>query len=155
MRSTPGFALIDSLRGVRVHEALWLVGPAAEEILLHLGHPELARLRLEGDETVFINEHRLVPEPLLPGFLRDILEDALPDFTRVRRPLEAFRLAAEFHAVNHSGHLSTPRAILPRARAVRPPPARQVRASGLRPPRPAPAQRPVQAPRARSRDQSE
>src|SRR5687767_10935934 len=102
MRSTPGFALISSLRGVRVHEALRLVGPAAEEIFLHLCHQELARLRLEGDEPVFIYKHRLVPEPFLPGFLRDILEDALPDLTRVRRTLEAFRLAAELHAVDHS-----------------------------------------------------
>src|SRR5688572_21108749 len=140
----------NSWRGARVHEALWLLGSAPEEIFLHLAHQELARLRLEGHEPVLVDQHRLVPEPLLPGFLRDVLEDALPELTRIRRPLEAFRLAAELHAVDHSGHLSTPRAILPRARAIRPPPGRQVRASALRLLQPAPLPRRRRLPRARS-----
>src|SRR5262245_65126711 len=120
---------IGSPRGARLDEAARRLRAGAEEEFLHLADEELPRLRLEGHEAVFVDQHGLVPEPLLPGFPRDLLEDALAELTRIRRAIEAFRLAAELHAVDHPGHPSTPRAILPRARAVRPPPPRRVLAS--------------------------
>jgi len=53
---------------------------------------------------VLVHQHFLVLEPLLPGFLRDVLEQALAELARVRREIETFRLAAELHALHHPGH---------------------------------------------------
>src|SRR6188474_2801785 len=129
---------IGSPRGARIHEALRRLRPGSEKVFFHLAGKEFPGLRLDGHEAIFVDQQRLVPEPLLPGVLLDVLEDALAELTRIRRAIEAFRLAVELHAMNRPGHLSTPRAILPRERAIRPLRPRQVRASAPRHPRPTP-----------------
>src|SRR5436190_12816355 len=48
----------------------------------------------------------LHPHP--PGFLRDVLEDALSEIAGIRRLVEAGRLALEHHAIHHSRHDSFP-----------------------------------------------
>src|SRR5262245_48279786 len=126
-------------------------GPVAEEVLFHFSYEECPCLRLERHEPVFVDQHGLVAKPRLPGFLRDVLEDALAELTGIRRAIEAFRLATELHALDHSGHLATPRAILPRARAVRLPREPQVRASAPRPLRRGCRGREAARPRARCR----
>ena len=131
-----------SFRRFGIDEPLRGLGSAAKEILLHLRDQELARLGFERHEPVLVDQHRLVAEPLLPGFLRNILENALAELTWIRRAIEAFRFAAELDALDHSGHSGSPRAILPRARAVRPSGSTQVRASLHRPrQRPRPSRR--------------
>ena len=48
-------------------------GAFAEEILCHLLYKELLCLRRPGLETVFIEQHFLVLEPLAPGLLRNVV----------------------------------------------------------------------------------
>src|SRR5690606_19945061 len=81
-----------------------------EEKLLHLVLEELARLRLDGRQPILVDEHRLMLEPALPRELRHVLVDALPERTGVRRPVEAFGLFAEQHAMHHPSQLPSPRA---------------------------------------------
>jgi hypothetical protein len=47
-------------------------------------------------------------EPPLPGELRYVVEDALAEFTGIRRSIEAFGFGTEDDALNGSGHLSFP-----------------------------------------------
>ena len=44
--------------------------------------------------------------------LRDVLVDPLAELARVRREVEAFGLAAELHAVDHSCHAMTPSSLM-------------------------------------------
>ena len=93
---------------VRIDEALRGLGSAAKEVFLHLRDQEFSRFRFEGHEPVLVDQHRLVAEPLLPGFLRNIFENALAKLTGIRRPIEAFRFAAELDALDHSSHSGSP-----------------------------------------------
>src|SRR5690606_36666535 len=74
------------------------------EELLHFLGDELARLGVEGGQAVLVHEHGLVVQPRLPGLLRDVLVDPLPELARPRRALEPLGLAAELHAFHHSCH---------------------------------------------------
>src|SRR5690606_12615157 len=84
--------------------ALGLRGTLAEEKFLHLLAQELARLGLDDDEPVLVDQHRLVAEPLLPGFPGDVFIDALAEFPRIGRPLEPLGFAAQQHALDGSAH---------------------------------------------------
>jgi hypothetical protein len=75
-----------------------------KKVALHLLREVVARLLVGEIETVLVHQHFLVLEPLLPGFLGHVLEQALAELARVRREIETFRLAAELDALHHPGH---------------------------------------------------
>jgi hypothetical protein len=56
-----------------------LVGTAAEEVALHLLRQILAGPGIHQVEAVLVDQHGLVFDPLLPAFLRDVLEDLLAE----------------------------------------------------------------------------
>src|SRR5688572_23669248 len=60
--------------------------------------------RLDRRQPVLIDEHDLVLDPLLPGFLRHILEDPLAELARIGRPVEAGRLFLQQDAIHHPRH---------------------------------------------------
>src|SRR5690349_5587203 len=80
------------------------VGALAEEMPLGLLHEVLARPRVGEVQPVLVHEHGLLAQPLLPGFLRDVLPDALAELAGIRRKFEALGLAAELDALHHAGH---------------------------------------------------
>src|SRR6187401_3097743 len=88
----------------RLHEFLGCLRPFSEEEFFHLELEPLAMRRLDGRQPVFVDEHDLVLHPLLPRFLRHVLEDALAELARIRRAIEAGRLLLQQHAIHHSRH---------------------------------------------------
>src|SRR5918911_3009690 len=80
------------------------IGTGAEEVALGLLHEVFARARVGEIQPVLVHEHGLVLEPLRPGFLRDVLPDALAELAGIRGKLEALGLAAEFDALHHPSH---------------------------------------------------
>src|SRR5512140_15578 len=60
---------------------------AAEEVLLHLLGEPLARPRVREREPVLVDEHRLMPQPLLPRLFRDVFVDPLAELAWVRRQI--------------------------------------------------------------------
>src|SRR5690349_4951849 len=108
-RRPPSQPRTDLLR----NELFRLVRTIAEEELLHLELETLAMGRLDRREPVLVDQHHLVTHPLLPRFLRDVLENALAELTRIRRLLEAGGFLLQQHALNHSAHDSILSARLP------------------------------------------
>src|SRR5674476_564599 len=76
----------------------------AEEILFHFRGDECARFRIERIEAVLVDQHGLMHEPCLPGFLRDMLVDALAELAGPWSEREALGFAMEFYAVDIAGH---------------------------------------------------
>src|SRR4029079_18721988 len=76
----------------------------AEEMTLHLLSEILARARVGEAQAILVDQHRLVLEPLRPRLLRYVLVDALAEFARIRRKVEAFSLVPELDALNHACH---------------------------------------------------
>src|ERR1043166_3920524 len=70
-------------------------GALAEEMALGLLHEVLARFRVGEVEAVLVHQHGLLLQPLRPGFLGDVLPDALAERSRVRRKVHAFGFAPE------------------------------------------------------------
>src|SRR5690349_12694241 len=66
-------------------ELLRFVRAVAEEELLHLELEPLAMRGLDRRQPIFVDQHHLVTHPLLPRLLRDVLEDAFAELTRIRR----------------------------------------------------------------------
>ena len=116
-RRTPGAALLElfthsgvgtmitaepmqRLREARIDD----VGAFAEEVLLHLLGEVLAGADIRQVQAILVHQHGLVLEPLRPGFLRHVLEDALAQFARIGREVEALGLAAELDAFHRSCH---------------------------------------------------
>jgi len=64
---------------LRRHVARRRVGPRAEEMVFHLAQQVLARARVGEVEAVFIHQHGLVAQPVGPGLLAHLLENALAD----------------------------------------------------------------------------
>src|SRR5690606_21411748 len=81
---------------------------AAEEMLLHLLGEPLAGAGVGQRQPVLVDEHRLVTQPLRPRLLRDVLVDALAEFARIGREVEAFGFSAKLHAVNGTSHRGGP-----------------------------------------------
>src|SRR5690606_33979481 len=75
-----------------------------EKELLHFVFEELAGLRLDRREPVFVDQHGLVLEPALPRELRHVLVDPHAERARIRRAVEPFGFGAEHHAIDHSTH---------------------------------------------------
>src|SRR5215467_11856881 len=71
---------------------------------LHLLGEVLARSRIGEAQSVLVDEHRLVAQPLLPRLLRDVLENTLAELARIRREIQTLGLAAELDAMNHASH---------------------------------------------------
>src|SRR6185503_10719655 len=80
------------------------VGAFAEEMALGLLHEVLARARVGEVEAVLVDQHRLLLEPLRPGFLRDPLPDALAERPGVGREVHAFGFASQLYTLHHSRH---------------------------------------------------
>src|SRR5690606_20318328 len=91
-------------RIVRGNVAAGGLGAAAEEELLHLPLQELAGLGLDRRQPVLVDQHRLVREPALPGLLRDVVENALPELAGIGGEVQPLRFPAEQHAVDGSCH---------------------------------------------------
>src|SRR6266436_1188052 len=75
-----------------------------DEMLLHLLGEIFPRARVGEVQLVLVDEHGLVLDPGLPGFLGDVLVDALAELARVGREVEPFRVAAELDALHHTCH---------------------------------------------------
>jgi molecular chaperone GrpE len=63
---------------------LFLTCDAAKEMFVHLLHQIIARLFIGKIETVLVDQHLLLLEPLLPRFFRNVLEDALAELAQVK-----------------------------------------------------------------------
>ena len=79
-------------------------GAHAKEEAVHLFFQVFSGLGVHGAQAVFVDEHGLVAEPVLPGLPGDILEDPLAEFAGIGGTVEAFGLAAELDAIYHSSH---------------------------------------------------
>src|ERR1700743_1841850 len=86
------------------HISRSLIGAFAEEELLRLLHQILTRARIGHVQAVFVDQHGLLLEPRLPGFLRDALVDPFAELARQRRKIETFGFLAELRALNHASH---------------------------------------------------
>src|SRR5690606_9658136 len=77
-----------------------------EEVLFHLGGEKAARRCVERIETVLVDQHGLVGEPVGPRLFGDILVDALAELARPWSEGEPFAFEAELHAVDgsHAGN---------------------------------------------------
>src|SRR5690606_17213804 len=81
-----------------------LLGAGAEEIRLHLRRQVLAGARVGEVQAVFVDQHRLVPDPALPRLFRDVLVQSLAELARVWRVVEDFGLPLQLDAVHGSRH---------------------------------------------------
>src|SRR4051812_28624451 len=78
----------------RRNVALRGIGTFAEEVALGLLHEVFARLGVGEVETVLVDQHGLLLEPLRPGFLGDALPDALAERAGIGREVHAFGFPA-------------------------------------------------------------
>jgi len=76
----------------------------APEELLELGHPNALTLFTRHVETVFIDQHLRVLEPLAPGRLGYGIEDLLAELALERRLLETLGDLTQLDALNGSRH---------------------------------------------------
>src|SRR5438105_774112 len=76
----------------------------AEEVLLGLVEEDLVRLLAAAGQAVLVHDHLEVLEPHLPGFLRDVVVDALPQLVGERLVLQAGQLSLELLALHHPRH---------------------------------------------------
>src|SRR5439155_17428526 len=79
-------------------------------MILHLLREVVARLLVGEVEPVLVHQHLLVLEPLLPRFLRHVLEDALAELAGIGREIEPLGLAPELDALDYARHVSSMRA---------------------------------------------
>src|SRR5690606_20843546 len=86
------------------HEPFRLLRSPTEEELLHLGDEELARLRIDWRQSIFVDQHRLMPEPALPAFFRDVLVDALAQFPGIRCVIEPLGLGSQHYTIHGTRH---------------------------------------------------
>ncbi|MNC97590.1 hypothetical protein D3C83_152920 [compost metagenome] len=75
---------------------------------LHLLHQVIAGLLVGEVQPVLIDQHFLLLEPLLPRFLRNVVEHLLAEGPGIGREIKTFSLTAEFHALDHSCHVGAP-----------------------------------------------
>ena len=59
-------------------------------------------------QAVFIHEHGLVAQPVLPSLLAHAFPDALAQLARIGRKVQSLGLFAELDAVNHACHVQMP-----------------------------------------------
>ena len=75
-----------------------------EEERLHLLDEELLGLRRPGLKAIFVEQHLLALNPLVPGCLRDILEDLLTEIGIERGLFETLHLLLVANAKNGGRH---------------------------------------------------
>src|SRR3954447_12540165 len=92
----------------RGHVAGRLVRARAEEMVFHLALEVLAGALVGQVQAVLVDQHRLLLEPLLPGFLADAVVEALAEFAGVGRKVETLGLATELDAVDRAWHSRAP-----------------------------------------------
>src|SRR5450759_6031728 len=92
---------------LRRHVSRRGVGTAAEEVLFQLFGQILPRRAVRQVEAVLVDQHGLMLDPLLPGFLGYVFPEALAQFSRVGREIQTLGLAAELDAFHHSCLLYT------------------------------------------------
>ena len=80
----------------------------AEEVRLHLALEVFAGALVGHVQAVFIHEHGLVAQPVLPSLLAHAFPDALAQLARIGRKVQSLGLFAELDAVNHACHVQMP-----------------------------------------------
>src|SRR5882757_11573999 len=86
---------LETIRGLRAH---------TEEELFHFTFKKLSRLGLNGRQAVLVDQHCLMLQPARPSLLRDILENAFAQLTRIRLTVQPGRFTFENHTLNSTGH---------------------------------------------------
>ena len=81
---------------------------ASEKVFFHFFAEEFSRFGFGEGQPIFIDQARLMLEPALPGFLRDIFKDSFAEIAGIGRSLEAFGFFAELDALDGSGHVDLP-----------------------------------------------
>src|SRR5437763_16029300 len=81
-----------------------LVSARAEEMILHLPLQVLTCALVREVQPVLVDQHRLLLQPLLPGFLADALVDALAQFAGIGGKVETLGVATELDAVDGACH---------------------------------------------------
>src|SRR5438128_3372603 len=79
----------------------------AEEVLLGLVEEDLVRLLAAAGQTVLVHDHLEMLQPHLPGFLRDVVVDALAQLVVEGLVLQAGQLPLELLALHHPRHRET------------------------------------------------
>src|SRR5271154_1071482 len=91
--------------GLRRDVAFWQFGAFAEKELLHLFFHDFLRARVERIQPKLVHHHFRMFNPQLPGFFRDILEDALAEFAFPRNAVEPWHFPTELNALHHTATL--------------------------------------------------
>src|SRR5262245_27195722 len=73
-------------------------GALSEEKVLHMFRNEILGLLLPPHQAVLVENHLHPLFPQLPGIERHVFEDALTEFSRPRRRIEAREFLLELHA---------------------------------------------------------
>src|SRR5688572_26362185 len=89
----------------RRHVVGWRLDAGAPEEVLEVLLERLLGLGVGRVEAVLVDHHRLVLDPLIPGFGRDLAEDALTQRAGERRVFQSGELVAQLAAVHHSRHV--------------------------------------------------
>src|SRR3954454_5772854 len=84
------------------------LGATAEEVVLHLALEVLAGALVRQVQPVLVDQHGLLLEPLLPGFLADAVVDPLAQFAGIGGKVEALGFATELDAVDRAWHSRSP-----------------------------------------------
>lgn len=61
------------------HIACYLVGASAKEVVFHLAQQVLAGAGIGQVQAVFVHQHGLVTQPVLPCLFADVFQNALAD----------------------------------------------------------------------------
>ena len=80
----------------------------AEKELFHLPSQILARTQVSQVESIFIHQHGLVLHPSGPGFLADVLVDALAQFAGIWREVQALAFLFQINTLHRTSHEETP-----------------------------------------------
>src|SRR5690606_1526479 len=88
----------------RRHVTLGLSVIFTGEEFLHLGLQEAPILGIHHVQTTFVDQHRLVSLPFIPGFLRNIVVDSLALRSRIGRTLETWKLLLVLATHHRAGH---------------------------------------------------
>ena len=73
-------------------------------MILDLFGKVFAMLGIGEIQAVFVDDHRLQANPLLPRLPGNASENPFAQCTRIRRKIQALRQAAELDAIDHSCH---------------------------------------------------
>ena len=86
------------------HIALGRIGTIAKKVVFHLARQVLAGTQIGQVETVFIDQHGLVLQPVGPGLFAHAFPNAFAQVARVGGEVQTFGLLSEFDALNGACH---------------------------------------------------